>query len=207
MSNKIGLHEVPPKVGGNHVAQLYRTDEELAGTVSRYIEEGLRKGDAVMVIASTDHWALFVARLVRCADIDLADAIVRGQLRILDVESALSVLMVDGMPHWDRMQDRMGLMVERARRRFGALRIYGETTNVLWLAKHRQAAERLTQHWHELALEHEFSSLRTYPVDENDPGSCHAALDFIERARLHLVPHGVYLAAEHIESELDRQVA
>lgn len=207
MGNKLCLQDGLPKVGANHVVQLYRTDEELAATVSRYIEEGLRKGEAVMVIATPEHWDLFVARLACCADIDLADAIVRGQLRIIDVQTALSVLMVDGMPHRHRMQERMGAMVERARRRFGAVRIYGETANVLWLDQQRHAAEHLAQHWHELALRHAFSSLRTYRVEEKDPGSWQAALEFIRRARLHLVPHGVYVADEQIESGLDQQMA
>ena len=44
----------------NHVVQFYEADDQLlARNVGKYLEEGLRGGEAALVIASADHCEAF----------------------------------------------------------------------------------------------------------------------------------------------------
>lgn len=171
-----------------HSARLYRTDAELADAVSRFIVEGLRRGEAVLVIATAANWALFVARLARHADIDLASTIVNGQLRIMDADLALSVVMSDGMPAWCRVHETASSIIEGGRKRFGGIRVYGEMVNILWQKGNRAAAEELELHWNALAYRYPVTRLCAYRVCDSDPDAYNELLGCVCRSHAEVTP-------------------
>lgn len=183
------LQDVQEKpAAANHAARLYRTDVELADAVSRFIVEGLRRGEAVLVIATATHWAQFVAHLARHADVDLASTIVNGQLRIMDADLALSAIMSDGMPEWHRVHETASSIIEGGHKRFGGIRVYGEMVNILWQNGNRAGAEELERHWNALAYRYPVTRLCAYRVCDSDPDSYNALLGSVCRSHAKVTP-------------------
>lgn len=174
------------------MAHLYRTEGELAGSVSRFIAEGLDAGEAVLIIATASHWALFVARLATMPGIDLAGAIVSGQLRIMNADFALSAIMVDGLPQWYRFQETASSIIENSNKRFGKLRVYGEMANILWQDHNRLGAERLESHWNALSQRYAIVRLCAYRINEDDAREYNALLECVCRTHSRLLPPGGY---------------
>lgn len=173
---------------GHHIVQLYRHEEQLAETASHYISEGLQRGEAVVVVATAAHWTVFVSRLATNRKVDLVDVVMKGQLRIMDAEVTLSAIMSDGMPQWESFRERAGEIIERSRKRFGMVRIYGEQADILWQKGERQAAVRLDEFWNDLGRQHAFSLLCAYRTDDADPKAYNATLESVCRTHTHLVP-------------------
>jgi hypothetical protein len=146
---------------GQHIGQVYRDDGHLVDAACHYIVEGLRRGEAVIVVVTAAHWAAFVGRLATARGIDVVDAVMKGQLRYVDVDVALSSLMVDETPNRQRFFETSGSMIEGARKRFGAVRIFGEMSHILWQKGNRAAATRLEEFWKGLAASFPFALL--YP--------------------------------------------
>lgn len=193
MSNARLLQNMEARpAASNHMAQLYRTDGELADSVSRFIAEGLDAGEAVLIIATASHWALFVARLATMPCIDLASAIVSGQLRIMNADFALSTIMVDGMPQWHRFQETANRIIEKSHKRFGKLRVYGEMASILWQNENRLGAERLESHWNALSHRHDIVRLCAYRVNEADAKGYNAVLECVCRTHSRLLPPSGY---------------
>src|SRR5689334_6914811 len=80
-----------------HAVHFYERDDELAEKVAAFIGEGLRAGDAGVIIATEGHRRLFVDRL-RARGIDVEAARVAGDLTILDAEVTLGKIMTGDMP-------------------------------------------------------------------------------------------------------------
>lgn len=206
MSNaRLLQNEEERPAAANHIAQLYRTEDELADSVSRFIAEGLDAGEAVLVIASTSHWALFVARLATMPGIDLANAIISGQLRIMNADLALSTIMVDGLPQWHRFQETASRIIENSQKRFGTLRVYGEMADILWQDDNRLGAERLESHWNALSHRYAIVRLCAYQINEGDAKEYNALLECVCRTHSRLVPPSAY--AEGDAPEADFKVA
>ncbi|HYD97125.1 MAG TPA: MEDS domain-containing protein [Noviherbaspirillum sp.] len=164
---------------GQHIGQVFRNGAQLAEDVSRYIADGLAQGDAVIVVATADRWASFVARLALLSSVDLADAVVSGQLRVVDADVALAALMATGMPDRDRFQDRAGTMITSGQKRFRAVRIYSDMSGLLWQKGNVRAALRLEQFCNELAASQPFTLLCGYLAEEKDASTYNATLGWI----------------------------
>ncbi|WP_409482674.1 MEDS domain-containing protein [Noviherbaspirillum sp. ST 5-3] len=175
-------------VAGDHIVQFYRRDDQLTETVSYFIAEGLRMGEAVVVVASSAHWAFLVGRLVTHKGFDLVDVVLRGQLRIVDADVSLMAVMANGMPQWFRFRDHGVNVIQRARKHFKAVRIYGEMSDTLWQKGNGEAANRIAEYWNELAEHCKFSLLRAYKVDDFDTDRYHLALDAARRTCTQLLP-------------------
>lgn len=193
MSNMTLLHQAPEgPSAATHVAMLYKDKDELAGSVSRFIAEGLLRGEAVLVAATAEHWTLFVGRLALDPAIDLTDAIMRGQLRILDANTVLSAIMADGKPHCHRVRERAGSIIENSYKRFGAVRIYTEISNILCQHVSLAAAECMELCWKELAFRYPYTLLRAFCVDESDQTAYQATLECVRRTHSRLLPRFGY---------------
>jgi hypothetical protein len=153
---------------GHHIAQLYRDEEQLIETVSHYAAEGLRQGDAVILVVTPAHWASLVDRLEARPEVDLSAAVLRGQLRILDAKITLSGCMLDGEPAQDCFQEAVGNEVRRTGERYQSTRIFGEMVDLLWQQGHHSAASSLEEFWNDLAGQLPFSLLCAYQVDQQD---------------------------------------
>lgn len=186
------LHALEQPAAARHVAHLYESEEELAASASRFIAEGLHRGEAVLVIATAAHWALFVARLATDTAIDLAGAIVSGQLRIMDANLAVSAVVVDGLPQWHRVNESASSIIENSLRRFGALRVYGEMVDLLWERGNRVGAAMLETHWNALAHQYPIDRLCVYRTNAAEKGAHNALLRCVCRTHSRILPRTGY---------------
>lgn len=175
-------------VAGQHIAQFYRHDDQLTETVSHFIAEGLRNGEAVGVVATALQWSLLVGRLVAHKGFDLVDVVMRGQLRIEDADLMLSAIMDDGVPQWHRFRDKSVDFIRRSRQQHDSVRIFAGMTDMLWQEGKDDVVGRLAEFWNELAAEHRFSLLRAYKVDGVDTHLYHRALASARKVCTHLLP-------------------
>ena len=147
------------------MAHLYHHVEQMVQAACRYIADGLRRGEAVVIVATQAHWSRMVGKLATKRSIDLVDAVANGQLRHIDVEVVLSGLLENGMPHDSRFHEHAGNLVERALGQFGNVRILTELAGMLWASGNRAAAVRVEELWNGLAKRLSFTLLCTYRSD------------------------------------------
>lgn len=145
----------------------------------RYIMDGLRHGEAVVIVATQAHWSRMVGKLATIRGIDLVDSVMSGQLRHIDAEAVLSGLLENGMPDDCRFHERAGALVECSLRRFGNVRIITELAGMLWESGNRAAAIRLEELWSGLATRLPFTLLCTYRSDAFRTDGYNSALDSV----------------------------
>ena len=80
-----------------HFVQLYgRDDRLLTRNVSRYLSEGLRRGEGLLVVATAEHRGTLVRHLTE--ERGYARAVLEGRLVFLDAETTLNRFLVGGEP-------------------------------------------------------------------------------------------------------------
>jgi len=153
---------------GQHVAQLYTEPRFLARAVTDFVGNGVRAGEAVIVIATPSHWQE-IARRLEGLGFDLDDLQRRRQLAVFDAASSLARVLVGGVPDPDRFRDLVGGAVEAARRAgYPRCRAFGEMVDLL---RHTDVAAtiRLEELWNELLATHGIALLCGYSLDAFDP--------------------------------------
>jgi hypothetical protein len=158
------LERAEPK---EHVVHLYGTDDELlADHASRYLGEGLRRGDGLLVIATPAHAASIARRLSRDGA-DVAAATQAGQLVFLDAGETLARFLVQGEPSPARFEQVVGTAIDAltARLGHGRVRAFGEMVGLLWCAGQVSAAIALEELWNQLLESRAISLFCAYPID------------------------------------------
>ena len=172
-----------------HFVQLYGKDDRLlTRNVSRYLSEGLRRGDGLLVIATAEHRGSMVRRLT--GERTYTRAVLEGRLVFLDAEATLNRFMVDGEPDQARFERIIGeaLAGVRTRAVHSGIRAYGEMVGVLWKAGQFSAAVRLEELWNDLLHASDVSLFCAYPIDVFSPEFQAASIDALLCAHTHLVP-------------------
>lgn len=166
----------------DHFVQLYQELEVLAESVAEYAGAGLARGEAVLVIATPEHRAAFMAK------IDAAQALSQGQLRLLDAEETLAKFMANGMPQWRSFHELVGGQIAELRLQYPTVRAYGEMVDVLWQRGSREAAIRLEEYWNDLGRLQTFSLFCAYRIDPLDSQAYGGPLECLCKAHTHLLP-------------------
>src|SRR5260370_41040226 len=79
-----------------HLIQLYDADEELlTRNVSSYLWEGLRRGDGLLVVATSEHREAITRRLEE-SGADHKKAVRERRLVFLDAQETLDRFMING---------------------------------------------------------------------------------------------------------------
>jgi hypothetical protein len=154
-----------PKAEG-HIVQLYGKDDQLlTRNVARYLGEGLRRGDGLLIIASPEHSGSF-ARQLR-DDAAYSKAVLEGRLVFLDAQATLNRFMVNDRPDRERFETVIGEALRGVQDRAGhkGVRAYGEMVGVLWKAGLYAAAVRLEEFWNGLLEDSNVSLFCAYPID------------------------------------------
>jgi hypothetical protein len=164
-----------------HFAQLHRDPRALTDAVTLYLETGLQRGNPVVVIASSTHAGLFLARL-REDGLDPSTYIRSGQLELHDAELTLRKFMRNDEPDWQDFRHAMASVFERVRA-FGrdTTQAYSEMTNLLWQDGKQEAAIRLEEYWNELAPAFSFSLFCSYTLDVHEDHAYAGPLEDIGR--------------------------
>jgi hypothetical protein len=173
-----------------HFVQLYGKDDRLLiRNVSRYLSEGLRRGDGLLVIATAEHRSSMVRQLA--GERTYTRAVLEGRLVFLDAEATLNRFMLDGEPDQARFQRTIGEALAGVRTRAvqSGIRAYGEMVGVLWKASQFSAAVRLEELWNELLLSSDVSLFCAYPIDVFSPEFQSESVDALLCAHTHLVPN------------------
>jgi MEDS: MEthanogen/methylotroph, DcmR Sensory domain len=172
-----------------HLVQFYADDDRaLAANVSRYLAQGLRCGEAALAVATAEHRDSFLRGLEN-AGVNVTEAVLDQRLHLLDAQTTISAIMVDGSPDWGRFDSLVGGIVESLRGRppVRGLRAYGEMVGLLWQAGESAAAIRLEEYWNRLLGPHGFSLFCAYPIDIFGQDFKLATVDAILCAHSHLL--------------------
>jgi hypothetical protein len=152
---------------GQHVVQLYGSDDQLLTRhAGRYLAEGLRRGDGLLLIATPVHTEAIVRGLEEEGG-DCAAAAADGCFLALDAEATLAKFMVAGEPSWELLDDVVGTALRGLHPRVpgGGLRAFGEMVGLLWSTGRSSAAARLEEFWNRLLEHHAASLYCAYPID------------------------------------------
>jgi hypothetical protein len=170
--------------------QLYEADEAaLTKNVGRYLWEGLRRGDGVLVIVAPEHRQLFSAHLDHLGA-DVPALLNTCQLVFCDARQTLAQFMVEGRPDWQRFEKSICAAMRQVRPGDGAegLRAYGEMVGLLWKRRQFAAAIRLEQFWNKLLEQSSFSLYCAYAIDVFGKEFAVANLEGVLCVHTHLVP-------------------
>ena len=165
----------------DHFVQLYEDSAPLADAVAEYVREGLRRGEAAVIIATPEHRQAFLSRIGASSD---------EQLKLLDAEQTLAAFMIDGVPSWNAFRETVGGLIAELRLRYPTVRAYGEMVDVLWQRGERGAAIRLEQYWNELGQMQTFSLFCAYRMNPLDGALYGGPLESVCRVHSHLIPGG-----------------
>ena len=151
---------------GDHRVQFYDSDDFLALTVANFLDEGIRGGQPLVVIATEPHRVSFASQL-KSKGHDVERVSGSGQLMLLDARDTLDRFMVGAAPDPGRFKSVVGTALQSARDLGGGnavLRLYGEMVDLLWRDGNTEGALQLEQLWNDLAHTYEFSLLCAYAM-------------------------------------------
>lgn len=149
-----------------HFVQLYGSDDRLlTRNVTRFLAEGLRRGDGLITVASPEHSGSIARQLGD--ERGYSRAVLEGQLVFLDAQTTLDRLMVDGRPDAELFQNIIGGGVQEVQMRAGhtGVRAYGEMVGLLWKRGEYVAAVELEQLWNRLLRSSNIRLFCGYPID------------------------------------------
>ena len=153
---------------GEHLVQLYGEDDRLlARNVSRYLAEGLRRGDGLVVVATPEHTSAIARHLVEEDATATSSAECAGRLRYLDARETLASLLVGGRIDEARFRAFAGEVMTsvRAHSPTGTIRAFGEMVSLLWDDGKPDEAARLETLWNDILLGHGGSLYCAYRID------------------------------------------
>src|SRR4051812_48179286 len=174
-----------------HFVQLYGKDDGLlTRNVSRFLVDGLRRGDGLLVIATAEHRGTLVRHLT--AERAYTRAVLEGRLVFLDAETTLDRFLVDGQPDESRFESIIGeaLRGVRSKAVHTGVRAFGEMVGLLWEAGRFAAAIRLEELWNTLLQASDVTLFCAYPIDVFSPEFKVSAVDSLLCAHTHVVPTG-----------------
>jgi len=182
-----------------HLLQLYGSDDpSLVRNVTRYLREGLRRGDGLIVIATAPHRASFT-RILREEPL-YSGAVLTGRLVFLDAEMTLGRFMIEGEPNEARFKAVIGEALDgvRSRAAHTMIRAYGEMVAVLWSRGEYDGAVRLEALWNRLLASSDVSLFCAYPIDVLGPEFHRGPVESVLHA------HSCLVGDEQLEPEPKR---
>ena len=181
-----------PTEPSEHLVQFYDADQAAwAKSVGRYLADGLKRGEAVLVIAKPEHRKTIVRQL-NILGCDLDSEHYGARVAFCDAAQTLAKFMVAGEPDWDQFQRTVGGEMQRlvSRSLSGGFRAYGEMVGVLWSAREFSAAVRLEEYWNRLLRSGKFKLFCGYPINIFTDDFNHAQVDAVVCAHTHVIPSG-----------------
>lgn len=146
-----------------HLVQFYADGDPLGPNVCSFVAAPLLRGEAAVVVATSEHRAVFAAEL-SAAGLDVPALRREGRYIELDAAGTLSTFMTDDGPDEQRFRAVVGGVVSEAARRFGAVHAYGEMVGLLAAEGRLVAALELESLWSRLMVgEQSFRLLCGYP--------------------------------------------
>jgi hypothetical protein len=146
----------------DHLVQIYDDETRFIQTLERFVGDGLARGDAAVLIATSSHLTWLESRL-RDAGHDIAAARAVDRYIALDAASTLAEFMVDGWPDARRFIEVIGPVLARAKRDGRSVRAFGEMVALLWAQGHNEATVQLERLWNQLIEDQGLALFCAYP--------------------------------------------
>jgi hypothetical protein len=175
---------------GEHLVQLYGEDDRLlARNVSRYLVEGLRRLDGLLVIATREHCDTIARYLSEDGASAKLEAERDGRLRFVDARTTLDGLFRDGRLDQARFEATVGKTLREVcgHSRSGKVRAFGEMVGLLWDEERYAEAEALEEFWNSTLAGAPYSLYCAYRVDLFDHQADAAELSAIVGTHTHLL--------------------
>lgn len=147
----------------DHVVHFYKSDAAILDSLSKFTTDGLGSGEAVIIIATSDHLRGLEDRLL-AQDLDLGDYMGRDQYIPVDAEAMLSEFVVNGWPDEALFRNAVMNLLDRARQDGRRVRAFGELVALLWMRGHRGATVQLEYLWHNMCESEDFALYCAYPM-------------------------------------------
>jgi len=146
-----------------HFAHFYEHEDSLLDMLAGFLGDGLKAGDAAIVIATKEHLSGIHRRLQE-QGLDLGAARSKERYISLIAEEALTRFMVNHWPDEELFLNILGDLLARARgtdnRR---VRAFGEMVALLWARGDHAATVRLEHLWHQACQRFAFPLYCAYP--------------------------------------------
>jgi hypothetical protein len=143
------------KSPSRHEAQFYSDEKFLFDRVVPFVAAALKRGDAAVIVATSDHQKRLL-RGLKAIGLDADAAIKEGAYVPVDAAGTLSIFMVNGMPEPLRFFKIIGSLIEETAKAGKAtnprVAVFGEWTSVLCETGQVEAAIRLEQLWNQLTI-------------------------------------------------------
>ena len=187
-----------------HVVHFYPADGELAASASRYLADGVRSGDGVLVVATEPHREAIAGELA-AAGVAVGEAERDGRLLLVDAAGLLGTFCDGDRLDRDRFHMAASDLLGQAGRASGPaglnarrrIRIYAEMVALLWDAGRVPLAIELEELWNGLAARFPFGLLCGYPASVLDAIEHTNAVTDVRRL------HGTAAEARSFPAELD----
>lgn len=145
-----------------HVVEFYGGNpQRAAANVARYLAEGLRAGDAALVVADDTRRAAIVEELERLGDPEWPS----DRLVLVDDRQMLDRLKRGGRLDAARANEVLRPLLQLLTERYGRVRAYGEMVGRLWVQRAFAEAIVLERIWNELLGSEDLSLYCGYPID------------------------------------------
>ena len=158
--------------GADHAVGFTLTDAFLIGRIADFVGDGLRAGEHVLVVTTSDHWTAVAQRLDEQGVLH-GQAAQLGQLIVADAQTVLDQITVDGA-----RPDRFGEMLVGVLTPQRRWRIFGEVVSLLVARGEIGAALTIEE------MGHQLSHARGIPILCGYHGEAGARLTVADRAQI-----------------------
>ncbi len=176
-------------------------DEALAGNLSVWLEEGLRRGDSLLAVTTQQRTEALRRQMGEAGQ----NAMRHGALAFSDSHETLARFMVNGQPDEDRLNKSVGAMVREAWARDpkNRLSFCSDMVGILWETGQFSAAFRLEKFLNELMTWLGFNIFCAYPIDVFSNEFRIDTIDELMCAHTRVVP---VMANEDLEAAINRSM-
>lgn len=184
---KSGLGVLRDPITGNHLVKVCQNKTIQSNAVAQYVQEGLRNGDAVVIIGRPELRKAAIV-LLNTLGLDTQSLKDQGQLKLFDAEFLLSSLLINDEIDALVFQKHVAIPIQALSSKYGKVRIFGEMIDLLWQQDKHDTVMQLEDFWNKLFQTIDFSLLCTYSLDHIDPDAYDNSLERICRFHTHLIP-------------------
>lgn len=178
----------------SHIAQFCDSDDFLASAVALFGGEGLRAGEAVVLIGTDAHQRA-VRRALVSNGLDPDAAVRRGQLTAMDVHKVVAAVLVEGRLDSARLEALASETLAKLRgdARFSGVRCWGEISNVMRAQGNTRDALAAEDLAGRVAKRHDVRLLCSHHLDRFDPAGYGGILSDLCARHTHLIPADDYV--------------
>jgi hypothetical protein len=162
-----------------HIVYPYTDEHHVAEAVCLFASAGLRRGQAAVLVMTSDHCKPIRRRLEQ-EGFDLKELENSGQLLCKDANELLSTFMFDGIIDEHKFKMKIGSLIEKAKASgpngtSRPVRIFGEMVDLVWKSN-LQSTQRLEELWNEVIEAHSVPLLCAYSLAGTKPAEFPDAL-------------------------------